>query len=91
MDGTNDPTWDWEAGELQAKGKYSSVITSYDYASPISEAGDFGQPGINGPNKYDVRGCRQLSISRCLSNSRNLRRSSFHDSACSLAFALLRI
>lgn len=53
----SDLTWDWEAGELQAKGKYSSVITSYDYASPISEAGDFGQPGINGPNKYEVRSC----------------------------------
>ena len=59
----SDLTWDWEAGELQAKGKYSSVITSYDYASPISEAGDFGQPGINGPNKFEVRGCRPLDIS----------------------------
>ena len=56
MDPTNDQTWDWEAGELAVKGKYSSVITSYDYAAPISEAGDFGQPGINGPNKFDVRG-----------------------------------
>ncbi|KAK9821791.1 hypothetical protein WJX81_004092 [Elliptochloris bilobata] len=54
VDGTNDPTWDWEAGELQAKGKYSSVITSYDYASPVSEAGDYGQPGINGPNKFEL-------------------------------------
>jgi hypothetical protein len=50
-----DVTWDWEAGELQVKGKYNSVITSYDYASPISEAGDFCQPGINGPCKWDVR------------------------------------
>jgi len=50
-----DVTWDWEAGELMVKGKYNSVITSYDYASPISEAGDFCQPGINGPCKWDVR------------------------------------
>lgn len=50
-----DQTWDWEAGELQVKGKYSSVITSYDYASPVSEAGDFCQPGINGPCKWEAR------------------------------------
>ena len=29
-------------------------ITSYDYHAPISEAGDIGQPGIGGPNKYLV-------------------------------------
>ena len=30
-------------------------ITSYDYHAPISEAGDIGQPGIGGPNKYLVQ------------------------------------
>ena len=29
-------------------------ITSYDYDAPVSEAGDYCQPGIGGPCKYDV-------------------------------------
>ena len=38
-------------------------ITSYDYDAPISEAGDYCQPGIGGPCKFEVgrrdgwRGC----------------------------------
>ncbi len=35
-------------------GVYWACITSYDYDAPISEAGDTGQPGIGGPNKFDV-------------------------------------
>ena len=65
----SDLTWDWEAGELQAKGKYSQVITSYDYASPISEAGDYGQPGINGPNKFEVRSRQLLQTSSSVSHA----------------------
>ncbi len=33
---------------------YQACITSYDYDAPISEAGDYGQPGIGGPNKFEV-------------------------------------
>lgn len=33
---------------------YDSDITSYDYQAPISEAGDYGQPGSGGPNKFEV-------------------------------------
>lgn len=29
-------------------------ITSYDYSAPLSEQGRKGQPGIGGPNKYEV-------------------------------------
>jgi hypothetical protein len=39
-------------------GVYWACITSYDYDAPISEAGDYGQPGIGGPNKFEVRGPR---------------------------------
>lgn len=35
-------------------GEYNSIITSYDYDAPISEAGDYGQPGIGGLNKFQV-------------------------------------
>lgn len=31
-------------------------ITSYDYDAPISEAGDYCQPGIGGDCKFWVRG-----------------------------------
>jgi len=39
---------------------YQACITSYDYDAPISEAGNYGQPGIGGPNKFEVhlRPCR---------------------------------
>ena len=42
---------------------YSACITSYDYDAPISEAGDYGQPGIGGPNKFEVRLSAHLSLS----------------------------
>lgn len=29
-------------------------ISSYDYGAPISEAGQTGQPGVGGPNKFKV-------------------------------------
>ncbi|KAL4450728.1 hypothetical protein ABPG77_001084 [Micractinium sp. CCAP 211/92] len=32
--------------------KYAAHITSYDYDCPISEAGDYCQPGIGGPCKF---------------------------------------
>jgi len=44
-------------------GVYWACITSYDYDAPISEAGDYGQPGIGGPNKFEVRGHGQCSYS----------------------------
>ena len=31
-------------------------ISSYDYSAPLSEQGRKGQPGIGGPNKYEVSG-----------------------------------
>ncbi len=43
------------AGGSIDNGVYWACITSYDYDAPISEAGDYGQPGIGGPNKFDVR------------------------------------
>lgn len=33
---------------------YQPHITSYDYDCMVSEAGQYGQPGIGGPNKYEV-------------------------------------
>ncbi|KDD75891.1 glycosyl hydrolase [Helicosporidium sp. ATCC 50920] len=33
--------------------RFAAHITSYDYDGPISESGDYGQPGIGGGNKYD--------------------------------------
>ena len=33
---------------------FSPQLTSYDYDAPISEAGGAGQPGIGGPNKFQV-------------------------------------
>lgn len=43
------------AGGSIDNGVYWACITSYDYDAPISESGDYGQPGIGGPNKFDVR------------------------------------
>lgn len=34
---------------------YMPHITSYDYDAPISEAGDYCQPGIGGRCKYEAR------------------------------------
>ncbi|CAL8467305.1 g6842 [Coccomyxa elongata] len=49
--GTN---FGFTAGGSIDNGVYWACITSYDYDAPISEAGDIGQPGIGGPNKYDL-------------------------------------
>lgn len=38
---------------------------SYDYDSPISEAGDYGQPGIGGVNKFKVRNPCQVARTIC--------------------------
>lgn len=52
---------DWFKGKQEPFMHWNPVITSYDYDSPISEAGDYGQPGIGPPpdgapaNKYLVR------------------------------------
>ncbi|KAK9787022.1 hypothetical protein WJX73_010761 [Symbiochloris irregularis] len=46
--GTNCGWWQGGGGE------YNSIITSYDYDAPISEAGDYGQPGIGGFNKFKL-------------------------------------
>ena len=34
---------------------YKPVVTTYDYDCPVSETGRTGQPGIGGPNKFNVR------------------------------------
>ena len=49
--GTNFGFW---AGANVDGMHYMPHITSYDYDAPISEAGDYGQPGIGGENKYFV-------------------------------------
>ena len=45
---------EWYEGERSIQSFYDSDITSYDYQAPISEAGDYGQPGSGGPNKFEV-------------------------------------
>ena len=45
---------EWYEGERTIQSFYDSDITSYDYQAPISEAGDYGQPGSGGPNKFEV-------------------------------------
>ena len=49
--GTNFGFW---AGANVDGDKYMPHITSYDYDCPISEAGDYCQPGIGGDCKYTV-------------------------------------
>ncbi|KAL0030525.1 hypothetical protein WJX79_001635 [Trebouxia sp. C0005] len=56
--GTN---FGWTAGagialyaEEGAGESYQAHITSYDYDCMVSEAGQYGQPGIGGPNKYEM-------------------------------------
>ena len=43
------------AGANKAIDIYQPDITSYDYDCPVSEAGGYGQPGIGGPSKFEVR------------------------------------
>lgn len=53
---------DWSKGRTEPWKLWNPVITSYDYFAPISEAGDYGQPGMGPPpdappaNKFLVRG-----------------------------------
>ncbi|KAK9828756.1 hypothetical protein WJX72_001937 [[Myrmecia] bisecta] len=44
----------WAGAGSENDGTYTPHITSYDYDAPISEAGDVGQPGIGGPNKFEA-------------------------------------
>lgn len=43
---------------------YQPHITSYDYDCMVSEAGQYGQPGIGGPNKYEVRNLTSMGYAR---------------------------
>jgi beta-galactosidase len=38
----------WAGANVDSEGNYQPHITSYDYHAPISEAGDYCQPGIGG-------------------------------------------
>ncbi|KAK9915942.1 hypothetical protein WJX75_006251 [Coccomyxa subellipsoidea] len=49
--GSNFGYW---AGANMAGSIYQPHITSYDYDCPVSEAGDIGQPGIGGDNKFKL-------------------------------------
>ena len=42
------------AGSGGEGGVFAPQLTSYDYDAPLSEAGATGQPGIGGPNKFQV-------------------------------------
>lgn len=44
----------WSEGKTDVYKHYQSVMTSYDYDCAISEAGDYGQPGIGGKNMFQV-------------------------------------
>lgn len=50
--GTNFGFW---AGANVDGEVYQPHITSYDYDAPVSEAGDYCQPGIGGGCKFHVR------------------------------------
>ena len=43
----------WYAG-ANVGAQFMPHIQSYDYDCPVSEAGSTGQPGIGGPNKFEV-------------------------------------
>lgn len=45
----DDNSVQWYKGKTEPFMHWNPVITSYDYDSPISEAGDYGQPGIGPP------------------------------------------
>jgi beta-galactosidase len=56
---------EYTEGRLEPQTVWSPVIQSYDYGAPISEAGDYGQPGIGPPpdgpaNRYMVRKAKWL-------------------------------
>jgi hypothetical protein len=42
------------AGSGGEGGAFAPQLTSYDYDAPLSEAGGTGQPGIGGPDKFQV-------------------------------------
>lgn len=42
----------WAGANVDYDGTYMPTITSYDYHAPISEAGDYCQPGIGGGCKF---------------------------------------
>lgn len=42
------------AGSGGEGGVFAPQLTSYDYDAPLSEAGATGQPGIGGPDKFQV-------------------------------------
>ena len=48
---------------------YQAHITSYDYDCMVSEAGQYGQPGIGGPNKYEVICCVTMLLILIMLNS----------------------
>ncbi|BDA51062.1 probable beta-galactosidase [Coccomyxa sp. Obi] len=48
-DNKDDNSVQWFKGKTEPFMHWNPVITSYDYDSPISEAGDYGQPGIGPP------------------------------------------
>lgn len=55
----NDPV-EYTEGKLESSMTWGPVLTSHDYDAPISEAGDYGQPGTGPPqhgppNKFLVR------------------------------------
>ena len=57
------------AGSGGEGGAFAPQLTSYDYDAPLSEAGGTGQPGIGGPNKFEVGGAVEqwsCSTSSCL-------------------------
>jgi hypothetical protein len=45
----------WRQGLRGPPDFYRPVITSYDYGSPLSEAGLTGQPGLGGPDGFQAR------------------------------------
>ncbi|KAK9816677.1 hypothetical protein WJX72_003581 [[Myrmecia] bisecta] len=47
-------SWGFQSGGGMSGSTYRPQLTSYDYDAPISEAGDVGQPGIGGPNKFEM-------------------------------------
>lgn len=44
------------AGANTPQGLYQPMATTYDSGYPLGETGDYGQRGLGGPNKYQVRG-----------------------------------
>ena len=79
------------AGANIAGSIYQPHITSYDYDCPVSEAGDIGQPGIGGDNKFKVGAQKTdipfLSMSSCRSRNFSSWSRNTHGEAISTKFA----